>query len=341
MRRFLAAFAAILSASLALPAQAAPVVTKFASNVYANLYGIAADSRGVYVTGSTGAIRNFASPSGGVIGRISFSNGVLKTLYSSSNYPTSSGHVAPFQIALNGPGILIWADPDAGPLTGASFNSGTTKGGAATQFFGICCGATVLPGDGIGIGESNNDIYFSDGTGGRVGDNPSVSSATQIGANRYAPSFDTEAWSQIVVSNGKIFLADSAQQRSVDGSGNQTVVDQSASITPGVRWISVDGTSGFQTLTTKIPNPQGITASGTRLYVTSSNTIWEVDQNTGKTKVLVTNDQFLDLQGITYFKGSLYVADSQNVYGPFSNGVATATQDLPGIVWKVELKPPA
>jgi hypothetical protein len=193
-----------------------------------------------------------------------------------------------------------------------------------------------LPGDGIGVAIWGGDIYFSDGTGGRIGVGPSGSSATQIGPTRYTPDFGTEAWSQIAISNGKIFIADSAQQRGAQN-GVTIVQDQSASITPAVRWISLDGTSGFQTLTTKIPNPQGIVAVNSTLYVTSSNTIWEVNETTGKAKVLVTSPNFQDLQGIAYYKGALYVADSQNVFGPFSNGIASATQDSPGVVWKVVL----
>jgi len=61
-----------------------------------------------------------------------------------------------------------------------------------------------------------------------------------------------------------------------------------------------------------------------------------VNQGTGVAKVFVKSDKFLDLQGIAYYNGYLYVADSQNTYGAFVSGSATATKDLPGVVWKVK-----
>jgi hypothetical protein len=319
-------------------AQAAPVVTEVATHVFQNLYGITADASGVYVTGATGAIRDFnAHPLNGVIGFVPYTGGAVTTLYQNGNYPSGSGHIAPLQITTDGAGTLYWSDPDAGPSTGASFNSGTTAGGAATQFFGICCGPGVLPGDGIGLALASGSLYFSDGTGGRIGVGPSGNSATQIGPTRYSPEFATEAWSQIAVANGKIFIADSAQQRSADATTDKTSVqDQSADITAAVRWISVDGTSGFQTLTTKIPSPQGIVAVGNTLYVTSAHAVWTVNQRNGHVKRLIQSGKFLDLQGITWFGGALYVADSQNVFpAAFTGGYKIARRDLPGVIWKI------
>ena len=62
-----------------------------------------------------------------------------------------------------------------------------------------------------------------------------------------------------------------------------------------------------------------------------------VNQNTGKTTKLVSQSTFKDLVGITYTNGSLYVADSQTVFGPFVSGVAEATKDRPGVIWKITL----
>jgi hypothetical protein len=105
-----------------------------------------------------------------------------------------------------------------------------------------------------------------------------------------------------------------------------------------VRWISLDGSSGFQDLSIgKIANPQGIVAVGKKLYVTSGHTVWSVNQDTGRTKKLVSQSTFKDLVGITYANGALYVADSQTVFGPFASGVATATTDKPGVIWKIVL----
>jgi hypothetical protein len=336
MKSFLSTL--LLAGIVAGTAQAAPVVTKLASNVYQNLYGITADKYGVYVTGATGAIRDFGqNPLNGVIGFVPYTGGAVTTLYQNGNYPGGSTHIAPFQITTDGAGTLYWADPDDGPGTGASFNSGSTTGMNASQFFGICCGPDALPGDGIGVALASGSLYFSDGTGGRVGVGPSGSSATQIGPTRYAPDFSTEAWSQIAIAHGRIYFADSAQQRGADPATDKTdVQDQSASITPAVRWISIDGTSGFQTLTTKIPSPQGIVAVQNTLYVTSAHAVWTISLSNGKVKKLVEIPQFLDLQGITWFHGALYVADSQNVFpAAFTGGYKIAKKDYPGVIWKI------
>jgi len=141
-----------------------------ASNVYQNLYGIAVDSSGIYVTGATGPIRDFAGTyTLGVVGSIPLAGGTVKTLYNSTNYP-GSGHVSPMQIATDGAGNLYWADPDAGPSTGAAFYQASTTGGTPNQFFGVCCGPTVLPGDSLGVAldSTTGTLYFSDQTGGRV-----------------------------------------------------------------------------------------------------------------------------------------------------------------------------
>jgi hypothetical protein len=338
LSKFLRHAVAVGSILAALTGQShAVTVTKFASGLYQSLYAITTDGTNLYVTGATGVLRDFSGgPANGVIGSIPLAGGSLTTLYSSSSYASVSGHVVPLQIASRG-SKLFWADPDAGPSTGSSFIQGTSSGGTATQFFGNCCGAGVLPGDGIGIAVTKRHIYFSDSTGGRIGVDPSGSTATQIGPTRYTPDFATESWSQIAVANGKIFIADSGQQRGASG-GKAAIFDESASLAPGVRWISVDGSSGFQDLSVgKIPNPQGIVAVGKKLYVTSGHTVWSVNQNTGKTTKLVSQSTFKDLVGITYTNGSLYVADSQTVFGPFVSGVAEATKDRPGVIWKITL----
>ncbi len=332
-----AAAVGAMLAGLAGGAQAV-TVTKFASGLYQSLYGLTTNGTDLFVTGANGILRDFSSdPANGVVGSIPIAGGSLTTLYSSSNYATVSSHVSPFGIATNGGQRLYWADADAGPATGSSFIQGTPSGSAPTQFFANCCGPGVLPGDGIGIAFAKGHIYFSDATGGRIGVDPSGSSATQIGPTRYTPDFSTESWSQIAVANGKIFIADSGQQRGASG-GKAAVVDESASLTPGVRWISIDGTSGFHDLSVgKIPNPQGIVAVGRKLYVTSARALWKVDQVTGKTTRLVTQSTFKDLMGITYANGALYVADSMTTFGPFSSGVAVATSDKPGVIWKITL----
>lgn len=180
-------------------------------------------------------------------------------------------------------------------------------------------------------------LYFSDGTGGRIGAGPTGSGATQIGPTRYSPDFSTEAWAQIAVVNGRIYIADSAQQRGADSTSDMPLIqDQSASIAPGIHWISLDGSSGFQTLTKAIPSPQGIVAAGNTLYVTSAHAVWTVDLTTKKAAKLVASGQFLDLQGITWYNGALYVADSQNIFpANFTGGFKIATKDKPGIIWKI------
>jgi hypothetical protein len=328
--------AAAAVAAMAMPAAAA-TVTAFATNLPQSLYGLASDSQALYYTGATGALRDYDhGPNTGVLGKVLLADGTASILYDKSNYATSSGHVAPMQLITDGAGNLSWADPDAGPGTGASFIRGTTGGAAPTQFFGICCGPGVLPGDGIGWAASGGHTYFSDATGGRAGADPSGSSATQIGPTRYAPDFSTAAFSQIAASNGKIFLADSGQILGADNNGVAVQVDQSAYVSPAVRWISVDGTSGFVDLSVgKIDHPHGIVAVGKFLYVTGTNKIWKVNATTGKTQLLASSKRFQDLRGITYVNGVFYVADSQTIFGPPVNGVATATSDGPGIIWKV------
>jgi hypothetical protein len=333
--------ACCLAICLASPAAQAARVTLLAKNVYQNLFGIAVDSSGIYVTGSTGPVRDFAGTyTSGVVGYIPLTGGTVTTLFSKSSYP-GSGHTSPMQIATDGAGHLYWADPDAGPSTGASFYEGSTAGGTPNQFFGICCGASVFPGDSLGVSldVTTGAIFFSDMTGGRAGYFTSGSNTpVQIGATRYSPAFDTEAFSQIVYTNGKLFLADSGQDRSGTSTNVQVKYDESAYLAPAITWIAADGTGGFQTLSSGIiPSPQGITANGNLLYVTSGDTIWQVNEKTGATKVLVTDTHWLDLQGIAYYNGYLYVVDSNNKFGAFSGGVSTATEDLKGKVWSVKL----
>jgi len=320
----------------ALPA-AAVTVTAFATHLPQSLYGLTSDSQALYYTGATGALRDYnRGPDTGVLGKVMLATGAASILYDRTNYATSSSHVAPMQLVTDGAGNLSWADPDAGSGTGASFIRGTTGGAAPTQFFAICCGPSVLPGDGIGWAASGGQTYFSDATGGRVGANPNGSSATQIGPTRYAPDFATATFSQIAVSKGKIFLADSGQILGADGNSVALQVDQSAFVTPAVRWISVDGSSGFVDLSVgKIDHPHGIVAVGKFLYVTGTDKIWKVNATTGKTQLFASSKHFQDLRGITYVNGVFYVADSQTIFGPPVDGVATATADGPGIIWKV------
>jgi len=332
----MAAWLAAGFVAAAMPAQAA-TVTAFATNLPQSLYGLTSDAQALYFTGATGALRAFNhGPDTGLLGQVSLANGGVTILYDKANYKSVSGHVTPMQLATDGAGKLYWADPDAGSGTGASFLSGTTGGAAPTQFFSICCGPGVLPGDSIGVALGGGHLYFSDSTGGRVGVDPSGSSATQIGPTRYAPDFNTAQYTQIAVGKGKIFLADSGQELGADDNGVALEVDMSAYVTPGVRWISLDGSSGFVGLSVgKIDHPRGLVAVGKFLYVTGTSTIWKVNAATGKAQVFVHDKRFEDLQGITYVNGVFYVADSQTIYGPPVNGVAAATSDGPGIIWKV------
>lgn len=337
VRRRLAA-ALLLSAGWMATAIAAPTVTPFATGLPTSLYGITSDATRLYFTGATGALRNFnGDPTNGVVASIPLAGGPVTTLYSAGLYASASGHVAPFQITTDGAGNLYWADPDAGPSTGASFIQGTAAGAAPVQFFGICCGPAVLPGDGTGLARGSDGLlYFGDGIGGRVGVNPSGSSAVQIGPTRYGPDFNTEQFVQVAVAKGKIFIADSAEQRGATGAGVAVLVDESAAITPGVRWISLDGSSGFVDLSVgRIGHPRGIVAKGKDLYVTSRNTVWKVKQDTGATSVFVKDRRFQDLQGITYANGAFYVLDSQTRFGAPVGDTAEATSDGPGKIWKI------
>lgn len=327
---------AYLMGLLACNAHAA-TVKPFANGLYTSLYGITTDGTALYVTGSTGVLRDFnGNPSSGAIGRLSLSGGAMSTLYTASNYSSQSGHVVPLQIAADGLGGLLWADPDAGPGTGAAFLKGDSVGTAPSQIFSICCGESVLPGDGVGVAVAAGHLYFSDATGGRIAVDPSGSSATQLGPTRIPPNFNTAAYAQIAVANGKVFIADSAELRFGSNSGKQAMLDQSAYLLPGVRWISTDGSSGFQDLSLgKIDHPRGIVAVGSLLYVTSAKAVWSVDQTTGATQLVVKDKRFKDLQGITWANGALYVADSQTKFGPPVDGFSEATRDKPGRIWKV------
>lgn len=331
-----AALAAMLLAAVALPLQAA-TVTAFASGLPSSLYGITNDGSNLYFSGSDGLLRDFdADPDNGVIARIPLAGGAPTTLYSFSNYASSSGHVAPFQIVYDGAGGLFWADPDAGSSTGASFIKGTTSGAPPTQIFNICCGPGVFPGDSIGIAMDGGRLFFSDSTGGRIGADPSGSSATSIGPARLTPDFATASYSQIAVANGKVFIADSAQLRYGSTSHHQADQDQSAFLPPGVRWISTDGSSGFQDLSIgKIDHPRGIVAVGGLLYVSSARAVWSVRQSDGQTKLLVKDKRFKDLQGLTWANGALYVLDSQNKFGPPVGTVSETVKDGAGKIWKI------
>ena len=315
----------------------AVTVTAFATHVYQQLYGLTTDGTALYVSGSTAGLRDYnGNFSAGVIGRIDFAQpGVLTTLYSSANYPTLTGHVTPLQIVADGAGGLQWADPDAGPGTGASFMAGTVTGGAASRTFATCCGPGVLPGDGIGVAIGATGLYFSDATGGRMGLLAGGATA-QIGSTRYTPDFATESWAQIVLVGSTLYMADSAQMRGVDSSGRAQIYDVSATWPSGVRRISTDGTSGFVDVSVgKIDHPAGIVAVGGVLYVTSHNKVWQIVQSTGKTTVYAADKRFKDLQGITAAGGALYVADGQTSFGPFVGGIATAKKDGPGVIWKI------
>jgi hypothetical protein len=337
LQKCAAALAALLASGAAPPSQAA-TVTLFKTNVYHQLYGLTSDNTALYVSGTTAGFRDFSGMyNDGVIGRLNFSGvHTVTTLYSASkNYPTSSGHISPFQLVRTGSTGLLWADPDAGPGTGASFAAGTVTGGAVSQIFGTCCGPGVLPGDGIGVAVVGSNTYFSDSTGGRIGV-LAGGSTTQIGPTRYTPDFPTESWAQITVVNGVIYMADSGEYRGTDTSGNAVIYDVSASLKPGVRWIGTATNSVFHDLSVrKIPRPAGIVCVGSALYVTSGNTIWKVAIATGSTSVWATDPRFKDLQGITFHAGAFYVADDQNVFGPFVSGIATSTTSGPGVIWKV------
>jgi hypothetical protein len=328
---------ALVAYGAAGPSEAA-TVTVFKSGVYHQLYGLTSDSSALYVSGTTGGFRDFSGHyNDGVIGRLYFTGAhAVATLYSASKtYPTSSGHISPFQLVRTGATGLLWADPDAGPGTGASFATGTITGGTATQIFGICCGPSVLPGDGIGVAAVGTNTYFSDATGGRIGV-LSGGSATQIGPTRYTPDFPTESWAQITVVNGVVYMADSGEYRGTDSQGHALIYDVSSSLAPGVRWIGTAANSVFHDLSVvKIPRPAGITCVGPALYVTSGNTIWKVVIATGATSMWATDPRFKDLQGITFHAGAFYVADNQNVFGPFVSGIATSTSSGPGVIWKV------
>ncbi len=317
-------------------AQTAPTLTMLASNVYQNLYGIAADKHGVYVTGATGILRDFSGHNDdGVVGVIPLAGGAVKTLYDKSNYPTQSGHVTPLQIATNGNGNLVWSDPEVGGGTGSGMVAGNFSGTTASLLFTTCCGAGAFPGDAVGAAMSGGVIYFTDSTTGAVG-LVSAGAPTQVSVERYGPDFDQELFSQMAVVNHVAYLADSALQPE-DDNGVQAYIDRSSQHPAGLTKVTATGsTQTFTVLTTKIPHPRGVVAVGNRLYVTSATTVWVVNPASGATKVFFHADMFKDLQGIAYYNGAFYVADSQNIYAP-ENGsqVIDAKVDRPGIVWKI------
>ncbi len=326
-----------LALSLAGAAHGA-TVTAFATQLPQTLYGLTTDGNALYYSGANGLLRDFSVDiSNGVIGRIALSGGAATTLYSLTNYVSASGHVAPMQLAVDGAGDLVWADPDAGSSTGAAFLRGAVAGGTPSKFFDICCGASVLPGDSIGVAfDAAGRIVFSDGTGGRLGVDPSGSSATQIGPARFGALFETESFSQIAVANGKIFIADSALQFGAGSNHKAAIFDRSATIVPGVRWISLDGSSGFVDLSVgKLSNPRGIVAVGKFIYVTDAHAVWKIDQVTGVAKKFAQDKRFQDLQGITFAKGAFYVADSQTKYGTPVGIETEAVKDGPGKIWKI------
>ena len=331
-------FSAFIATAMWAAPTGAATITPFATGLYQSLYGITNDGTALYFTGSEGLFRDYEShPANGVVASIPLTGGTVTKLYSSAKYASSSGHVAPFQITTDRLGNLYWADPDAGPGTGASFLKGAVDGSTVSQIFGICCGSGVLPGDGVALTRSTaGHLYFGDATGGRIGADPTGSSAFQIGPTRYTPAFNSAAFLQIAVANGKIFIADSAEIRGASSNQKAAKVDQSGYITPGVRWISVDGSSGFIDLSVgKIAHPRGIVAVGKYVYVTSPKKVWRVNQTTGFAKVFAQDTRFQDLQGITYTNGSFYVLDSRTVFGTPVNGVAEAVKDGPGVIWKI------
>lgn len=330
---------AAVAGALALCVSSAHAATvTLLTEAYDQLYGLTTDGKKLYVSGTTGPFRDFNGAPNGVIGSVSLATGKLKTLYDPTNYGPVGMHVAPFQIAASGNGTLFWADPDAGPGTGSAFLTGPGNGKTPpVQFFNTCCGADVLPGDGTGMAFTKTRLYFADGLGGRIGSiNRDGTGLAQIGPTRYQLDFGTASYTQITVASDKIFIADSGENRTVDSQGRQIINDVSARIAPGVRWISATGASGFVELSVgKIPRPIGLVSAGNSLYVTSGDTIWKVNASTGKTKKFLRNPRFVDLQGIVYVDGVFYVADSRTTFGPFVGGVATATGEQSGVIWKI------
>lgn len=314
----------------------AATVSLFASRLYPSVYGLATDGSALYLSGATGPLRDFNSgPDTGVIGRLPLGGGRLVTLYDKTRYASASGHVAPFQLAVDAAGGLYWIDPDAGSGTGAAILKGDTAGGSPTMIFSVCCGPGVLPGDGVGLAVADGHVYFSDATGGRVAVDPAGSSATQIGPTRFNPDFNTAAYSQIAVANGKVFIADAALLRWGEA-GVQKEMDQSAVLAPGVRWISLDGSSGFVDLSVgRIAHPRGIVAVGRDLYVSDRNAVWKVSQRSGRTTLVVRDPRFQDLQGLVWAGGALYVLDSQTRFGAPSGTTRSALKDGPARVWRI------
>jgi hypothetical protein len=311
-------------------------ITALARNVYQNLYGIAVDSHGVYVTGATGILRDFDGQNDdGVVGIIPLAGGSVTTLYGKGNYPTQSGHITPLQIATDGRGNLVWSDPEVQGSTGSGMVAGSFAGGAASLIFTSCCGAGAFPGDAVGAAINKGIISFTDSTTGAVGV-VSGGAPVQVSVERYGPDFGQEAFSQMAVAAGVTYLADSALEPENDN-GVQAFIDRSSQYPAGVTKVVASGAGQvFTTLTTAIPHPRGVVAVGPFLYVTSANAIWVVNRTNGKTHLYLRSVLFKDLQGIAYYKGAFYVADSQNSYAQeTSGGVIDATKDLPGLVWKV------
>ena len=326
---------AVLMSTAAAPADA-HTVTVLARNVYQNLYGIAADQHGVYVTGATGILRDFSGQNDdGVVGVIPLAGGTVTTLYAKGNYPTQSGHITPLQIATDGNGNLVWSDPEVQSGTGSGMVSGNVSGGTATLLFTSCCGAGAFPGDAVGTSISNGAIYFTDSTTGAVGVIDAGAPA-QVSVERYGPDFNQEAFSQLVMVGKVAYLADSALEPENDN-GVQAYIDRSSQNPSGLTKVTATGaTQVFTTLNTTIPHPRGVVAVGKLLYVTSADTVWVMNRSGGAARTLVHSLMFKDLQGIAFYRGALYVADSQNIYAPENaSHVLNATSDRPGLVWKI------
>lgn len=245
---------------------------------------LATDGAQLLVTG-TGSDNNshiFSVPIGG---------GAAAQLYNAVN---------PIQIAVVGPD-LFWIDPNSGPVTDTQIWRAPKDGsGAATAIYtGSSSGQPIV--DGSGLAADGSLLYAADEYAGTVWRLATDGSGlTQLGPARYTAGFGPEHLNTVAADQGTLYIADFGQA--------------AYGIAPQVVSIATNG-SGFTTLASDLPlgHPLAIAVGNGKIFLTdavATNTIWQVPIGGGTPTVYVSGTPFQQLNGLAFFNGSLYVADS-------------------------------
>lgn len=292
VRRFgkskFATIAGALFLTMTVAAEAVPV-TVLSTNAGKTFSDIATDGSNIFVVSDATAIFSLPGTGGGA-----------SQLYMSP--PSSS--TAIYAITLIG-NDLYWGDAQSGPVTDSQiFKAPKTGGGPITAIYtGVSSGQPIV--DITGLETDGTKLYTADAVQGRVHSlNPDGSGLTQLGPNRYGGFFAGAHVNSIAVGDGKVFIGESAVPTAAGCSGE---------CNPGIYSHTADDASGsFATLKSDPPfageGVRGIIFGDGLVFATQGDTIYSILSD-GSALNTLTDLEFHDLRGITFFGGSLYVVD--------------------------------